>query len=448
VDEIRVLTPTGMLGYGFPEENFWKAMERKPHVIAVDSGSTDSGPQKLGNGSLTCSIEDYIRDISILLKAAHQDKIPLYISSAGGTGSNSQVDLFVKLVKEISNRNGYSFRIATIYADIDKSLIKQKIAKGQVSPCGPIAPLTDHDVDDAVTIVAQMGVEPYLEAMDNADIIISGRSYDPVPIAAMGIKHGFDAALCWHMGKIMECGGLCAGNAKDCIMGYLRRDAFVLEAFGEKSQCTRRSVAAHTLYEKTHPYYLAGPGGTLDVSSAIFEEIGENRVKVSNSSFIPADPYTIKLEGSKQVGFRSTFIAGMRDPLAISKIDDILDEITTSLRESFRDNDEFVDIIFHVYGKNGVMGEYEPQKVITSHELGIVAEAVAKSQETAQLICSKARIGLLHNKYEGRKATAGNVGFIFTPLEIPLGEVYQFNVYHLMEVEDPCACFPISYTKV
>lgn len=94
------------------------------------------------------------------------------------------------------------------------------------------------------------------------------------------------------------------------------------------------------------------------------------------------------------------------------------------------------------------MGEYEPQRAITSHELGIVVEAVGKTQAVAQTICSRARIGLLHNKYEGRKATAGNVGFIFTPLEIPLGEVYQFNLYHLMEVDDPCECFPILYTEI
>jgi hypothetical protein len=230
-------------------------------------------------------------------------------------------------------------------------------------------------------------------------------------------------------------------------MGYLKKDAFELEVMGGDNNMTRQSVAAHTLYEKTHPFLLPGPGGLLDVSGATFEECGENRVRVSGSKFIPGDIYTVKLEGSKQVGFRSTFIAGMRDPFAISKIDSILDGLAKSVREAFKDDADYIDIIFHVYGKNGVMGDYEPEQD-TAFELGIVAEAVAKTQETAQRICSKARIGLLHNKYEGRKATAGNVGFIFTPLEIPLGEVYMFNVYHLMEVEDPCGCFPVSFMEI
>jgi hypothetical protein len=41
-----------------------------PHVVAVDSGSTDSGPQKLGLGSMTRSREAYVKDISLILRQA------------------------------------------------------------------------------------------------------------------------------------------------------------------------------------------------------------------------------------------------------------------------------------------------------------------------------------------------------------------------------------------
>ena len=45
--EIRVLSPTAILGYGFTIESFIAGMDRKPHVIAVDAGSTDPGPYYL-----------------------------------------------------------------------------------------------------------------------------------------------------------------------------------------------------------------------------------------------------------------------------------------------------------------------------------------------------------------------------------------------------------------
>ena len=44
---LKVLSPTAILGYGFPESSFEEGMRRKPDVIAVDAGSTDPGPYYL-----------------------------------------------------------------------------------------------------------------------------------------------------------------------------------------------------------------------------------------------------------------------------------------------------------------------------------------------------------------------------------------------------------------
>jgi len=55
---------------------------------------------------------------------------------------------------------------------------------------------------------------------------------------------------------------------------------------------------------------------------------------------------------------------------------------------------------------------------------------------------------VLHAPYPGKMATAGNLALPFTPLEIPLGEVCQFNVYHLMEVDCPTALFPIRLLEL
>src|SRR6185312_2069897 len=85
-DEIRILTPSGMLGYGFPIDHFRLGLARKPHAITIDSGSTDSGPQKLGLGEMTCSREAYLKDLEVLLEAQREARVPLLISSAGGDG--------------------------------------------------------------------------------------------------------------------------------------------------------------------------------------------------------------------------------------------------------------------------------------------------------------------------------------------------------------------------
>jgi len=446
VEEIKVLTPTSMLGYGFPIKWFRDGLKENPDVITVDSGSTDSGPHKLGMGALTCSMESYYKDISILLEAGHECKIPVFISSAGGAGSDNQLEIINEIVKKICREKKMHFKIAVIHGEISKGKVKEKLEQGKIKSCGPIKDLTEQEIDEATVIVAQMGVESYLKAMEmNVDVIISGRTYDPVPTAAFGIKKGFDPGLCWHMGKIMECGALCAVPAGKSILGYLRDDCFILEPLDPQQKCTPTSVAAHTLYEKSHPWLLPGPGGVLDLSNCAFEQYDDRRVKISGSKFIPSQQYTIKLEGAKQVGYRTIFIAGMRDPVAIRNIDNILKSVEEIVVEYYSNilKDSY-QMIFHVYGKNGVMGEFEIQNRITSHELCIILEVSAQNQEIATAICSRARTELLHFSYEGRIATAGNIALPFTPLEIKLGGVYRFNVYHLMEIDDPCELFPIE----
>ncbi len=283
VDQIKVLTPIGMLGYGIPAEWFWRGVAERPDVITVDAGSTDSGPQKLGLGSMTCSRDAYRKDIGLLLEAAHTHRIPVHITSAGGDGSNAHVDVFLDIVAEIAAARGYRFRAGAIYADMDKDHVKAALAAGRITPCGPVPALAPADVDAATTIVAQMGAEPFLELLgshDDLDIVISGRTYDPVPIATAGLRQGFDPGLCWHMGKIMECGAQCAEPGGSNILGILSRDFFELEPTNPAERCTVSSVAAHTLYEKSHPSLLPGPGGTLDLSECRYEQVTERRVRV------------------------------------------------------------------------------------------------------------------------------------------------------------------------
>jgi hypothetical protein len=104
-----IVTPMGMLGYGFDEQILTSKLDElvggaSPFNVAVimDSGSTDSGPSKLALGTMTCPEESYRRDLTKLVRASIDYKVPVLISSVGGDGSNEHVDLFVKLVHEIA----------------------------------------------------------------------------------------------------------------------------------------------------------------------------------------------------------------------------------------------------------------------------------------------------------------------------------------------------------
>jgi hypothetical protein len=55
---------------------------------------------------------------------------------------------------------------------------------------------------------------------------------------------------------------------------------------------------------------------------------------------------------------------------------------------------------------------------------------------------------MLHYGFPGRVSTAGNLAFPFSPLNIPAGPVYEFNIYHLVEEHDPHRLFPMDIIEV
>lgn len=461
MDELRVLSPTAILGYGFPMESFVEGMKRAPHVIAVDAGSTDPGPYYLGAGKSFTDNNSVKRDLKIMIPAALEAGIPLIIGTAGGSGARPHVELTIELIKEISKEKELSFKMAVIQSELDSDLVRGKLREGNIQPLFPAKEMTEKDLDEAVHIVAQMGEEPYIRALEEgADVILAGRSYDPSVFAALAIMKGFDKALALHMGKILECAAIAAlpGSGSDSMFGYLQRDGFILEPLSPKRKCTPLSIAAHTLYEKSNPYVLPGPGGALDLHDCTFTLVGDNKVRVSGTRFVPTEEYFVKLEGVRRVGHRTISCAGVQDPVMISQIDQITNDVKERVKNNFENygiGEFFLD--FKVYGKQGVSlfkgtrevheQEMPDTKKTGEEELLIIIEAVANTREQANTICGFARSTLLHHGYEGRVATAGNLAFPFSPSDAEMGEVFEFNIYHLMKVDDPVSLFPASYMQ-
>lgn len=449
--ELRVLSPTAILGYGFPMESFEEGMKRKPHVIAVDAGSTDPGPYYLGAGISFTDESAVKRDLTIMIKAARENNIPVIVGTAGGSGGEPHLQGVVNTVKKIGEENNLNFKMAVIHAEIEKEYVINKLLDGKVKPLRPAPELTLEELERTERIVGQMGVEPIIKALEKgAQVIIAGRAYDPTVFAALAIKEGFDEGLAFHMGKILECASIAAtpGSGSDCMFGYISEDNFRLEPLNPIRKCTTLSIAAHTLYEKTNPYSLPGPGGILDLKETKFYQETDNIVKVIGSKFIPSKQYTIKLEGTKKVGYRTVSIAGTRDSIMISQIDNIIEEVRNRVKDNFRDANYKYHLDFKVYGRDGVMGSLEPNKQITSKEIGIVIEAVADTQNIANTICSFARSTMLHYGYNGRISTAGNLAFPYSPSDFKAGEVYEFSIYHIVEVDDPYELFEIEYMNV
>lgn len=444
---LTLLAPCGILGYGFPDASFIFGLSQNPDAIVVDAGSTDAGPHKLGAKTAIVSRMAAKQDLQRIILGGWKHKIPILVGSAGGSGGHSHVEWTLSIIDEILHEHAdVQPKIAIIWADIPNQVVIDNVEKGVIVPCDtPSLPLTQQRIEETTGIVAQMGIEPILRVIEaKADIIICGRAYDPAPFAAMGVYHGFDTALSYHLGKVLECGALCCnpGTTKDCMLGTLYEDCFEVYPCNPTRRCTPVSVAAHTFYEKDHPYLLHGPGIAMDLSGCTFTQVGENRVRVTGSRLQETNPYQIKLEGARRVAYRTFVVAGIRDPILIEKLEEVQQQVVSSVKEQYKEVDPTsYTINFINYGKDGVMGKLEPEPE-ASHEIGVLFEVLANEQELANAICASVRSTFMHFDYEGRKSTAGNLAFPYAPSDIPFGPVYEFSVYHLMAVTDPCEYFP------
>lgn len=413
-------------------------MEYELHGIVVDAGSTDGGPHKLGAGVSIVSKRAVKKDLDIIISNGLPRRIPIIIGSAGGSGARTHVNWTLDIIDEILRERGLKAKITVIWADFTQEEIRKAHEEGRIQGLSSnIPPLTAETIGSTNSIVAQMGHEPIVEALkQGGEIIVCGRAYDPSPFAAVGIYHGKDPGLAYHLGKILECGALCAepGTTKDSILGTIGDDSFTVRSLNPDRICSATSVAAHTFYEKEHPYILHGPGFTLDLEQCRFEETEKGVVRVTGSRYLRAEKYYIKLEGARRVAYRTFVIAGIRDPILLDKLEEVEDYVRNQAREYYREIPESdYGIHFYNYGKNGVLGSKEPER-FNGHEVGVLFEVVAKTQELASSICATVRSTFLHYGYEGRKSTAGNLAFPFAPSDIEFGPVYEFSVYHLMEM--------------
>jgi hypothetical protein len=165
---------------------------------------------------------------------------------------------------------------------------------------------------------------------------------------------------------------------------------------------------------------------------------------VTGTGFVPSVKYAVKLEGVKSTGYRTVSVCGARDPVFVAQVQSILDGVRERVKDNFKRQNYNYFLNFKVYGINGVMGELEPVKNPHPHELGIIIDVVAPTQEIADTICGFTRSTLLHFGYPNRVSTAGNLAFPYSPSDFRAGEVFEFSVYHLAETDDPCEMFPLE----
>ena len=395
--------------------------------LGVDAGSTDPGPYYLGSGHSFTDRNAVKRDLALALPKALEHKAPFIIGTAGGAGSERHVQWLTDILLEIAAEQDLHFKLGTVYTDVSKDYVLQKLNAGKITNMSDEMPLCASDIEQSTTIVSQIGIAPIIELLkQDADVILCGRACDTAIYAAPCIYQGFNHGLAFHMAKIMECGAMCSEPvaAADVMQAYMYEDHFELRPANPIRKCTIDRVAAHTLYEQSNPYLIFEPDGVCDLTNSKFEQIDARTVRVSGSEFKEAEKKTLKLEGVKCSGYRTICPATIYDPETIRHFDSIADTVLRFVEENTKDtlSKDSYSITFKTNGG--------PES-----SLGIIMDIVGQTQQIADTVCALVRSRMLHCDYVGRKSSAGNLAFPFSPSDIHVGAVYEFSVFHLAEVE-------------
>ncbi|GGE28414.1 hypothetical protein GCM10007276_02010 [Agaricicola taiwanensis] len=454
-DEVRVVSPSSVCGAGFSEASFERALSLKPHFIGCDGGSTDPGPNYLGTGKTVFTRAAIKRDLRLMLLGARRNNIPLLIGTAGTAGGKANLDGVYEILQEIAEEEGLSFRLALIHSEQDKEFLKAKFRDGRIVPLKPAPHFDEAVIDRSAHIVGMMGAEPFQKALDaGADVVLAGRASDTAIFASFAMRAGIPPAVAWHAAKILECGAAAVTQRKtpDCMFAWMRKDHFVVEAMDPELRCTPQSIASHALYENADPFRLVECSGTLDLTHARYEQVSDVAVKVTDSAFEHAETYTVKLEGAELVGYQSVLIGSVRDPYIIRQIDDWLArlrvKIDARVQQVLSAKGVAADYTLNVrvYGKNGTMGSLEPVDQIASHEICLLFEATAPSQDLANTIGSIIRHQALHLPIPEWSGLITSIACPYSYLE--RGAVYRFNVNHVVQPTDPYEMFPMDIVEI
>ena len=449
---VTILTPTGHLGFTPIEaDSFRRGLEERPDYLVADSGSCDIGPHPLGADE-ACSPAAWQRhDLELMLLAARRLGIPMIVGSASDTGTDRGVRQYAETIRALAHEHGLApFRLATIRSEIPVEAVRRRLAAGErVAGLDGRADLTDDVLARTERIVAVMGVEPIIDALDaGADVVIAGRSSDAALFAAPAIRAGLPAAAAFYLGKTLECASFAAEPfmGKESVLGTATADTVYVRAMHPGQRCTPASVASHAMYERASPLYQAEPGGVLDLTGCAYAQADAQTTRVTGFRFQRDAVYRVKLEGAGRVGERALSIAGIRDPYTIAHVDAVIAWARGKVAEAWGPPGARYQLHYHVYGRDGVMGPWEPTPR-PAHELCLVVEAVADRWEDAEVICALGTRNLFYARLPEVRGTAGTAALMMD--EVLRGKPgYEWTVNHVVAVRDPRELFRLAVEPV
>lgn len=447
----RVLVPTGALGLGYDRKALDLGVANRPDIIAVDGGSTDSGPSYLGRGVSKYSRASTKAEWRELMAARAAAGVPLVIGTAGTCGADSAVDWLFDITREIAQETGQTVKVATLKSGQAAASVKSALAAGRIRPLSAAPEISDAVIDACSNIVALAGAEQIAAALaTGADIVIAGRTTDTAIIAALPLVRGDNPGGAWHGAKVGECGALATTHPNSGVIQIdFDAKSFTVEPMAPEAAATPYTVSAHMLYENSDPFILYEPGGHLDVTGSDYRALDGRRVRVEGSVWVPGR-YTVKLEGARIAGYQTVGLAVIRDRRyvrhAAEWAADVKARVTEKIITRMGLAAEDFTVELRLIGMDATLGGLENRRDLPV-EVGVLGILTCPTPEAAAEAGKMLNPYLLHHPLTEDEPMP-TFAFPFSPAEMQRGALYEFCLNHVMELDDPMAAFTLETHEV
>src|SRR6202011_1930086 len=133
MQSMKIISPNGHLGFApLKPESFAIGVAARPHYIAADSGSDDVGPGPLGSDTSTSPRAWQEHDLEAMLLASRRIGVPMIIGSAGDTGTDSRVDMYLEIIRELASKHRLApFKLGWYYSNVDKERLRAAMRRGE-----------------------------------------------------------------------------------------------------------------------------------------------------------------------------------------------------------------------------------------------------------------------------------------------------------------------------
>jgi hypothetical protein len=370
------------------------------HYLALDylAEVTMSIMQKLkGRNPKAGYATDFVAMLDRILPEV-VDKGIVVVANAGGVNPGACLEA----VLELARRKGVKgLKVGIIEGDDILGRIPELMAEGEtfanMDDGRPLTEVQDR-ILSANVYVGAAAVAQCLRA--GAQIVIGGRITDPALVAGP-MLHEFGwkptdhdkLAAATMAGHIVECGVQCTGGnqsnwreVKDFVrIGYPVIEAhpdgtfFVTKHAGTGGLLTRETVISQLLYEMGDPKRYLGPDCTADFTSAVIEQAGPDRVKLSGiRGGPPTDTYKVSI--SYQNGWKAAGQLTVSGPDAAEKARLCAEIVFGRLAldgVTFADGEKLVELLGTGVCHQGIAEPADPPEVVL--RIGV------KSQDKARV---------------------------------------------------------------